>query len=159
MSSERTNTFLDLVVNHSKKVSLFASMITSVVFGLRVGHTHPQIQVVVFDQVVVYDLLSLLISVVGTAIFYYALIHFVDYLRHLSSNSSLANRAIIKVGLPVLFLYLLDAFVTKVSIGFYIELGVNPIFVWSFHVYCIIFLSSVVVRAYVHEKIKDAKAS
>ena len=155
MSTKREYPFFsalfDLMAIHSKKVSLICTMITSAVISLY--HGHAPLQFLFAD----YDILtSLLITYAGTAILYYSIIHLIDYTRQISMNTGLHNLALRKGTSAMLILYLAEYFRSEGIVAMYIEKGVYPVFAWSYHAVGIVILSSLLIYAYVDDKIKEA---
>lgn len=157
MSTKREYPFfsavLDLMAIHSKKVSLIGTAITSAVISLY--HGHAPFQFLFAD----YDILTtLLITYAGTAILYYSIIHLIDYTRQISMNTGLHNRALRKGTSAMLILYLAEYFRSEGIVALYIEKGVHPVFAWSYHSVGIVILSSLLIYAYVDDKIREATA-
>lgn len=143
---------LDLMAIHSKKVSLIGTAITSALISLYHGHAPFQFLFADYDI-----LMTLLITYAGTAICYYSIIHLIDYIRQISMNTGLHNRALRKGTAAMLILQLSEYFRSDGgAVQAYIEYGVNPTFAWSYHGAGVAVLSALLIYAYVDDKIKEA---
>lgn len=157
MSTKREYPFfsavLDLMAIHSKKVSLIATVVTSMVISIRAGHYPFQFLNGNTERQVVFELLM---AYAGLLVCFYALVHALDFFR---TESNAAFRKFTTATFLLVMYEWLHKYLELpggASEYYHSDIGLDPLFIWWWLVVSSVLTFGLMIYAYVDGEIERA---